>query len=327
MHPSTRIALRHLLEVLREADACPPPAQVTKGPDQILEDDFGKFLVKERGLAARTVEHYTEAARTLLAARSSKDRSSLTAADILTFVQRKAAARSPLYMQQLCTGLRCFLRYLRFRGDIESDLASSVPRVAHWRLATLPKSLPRAQIQRVLAHYERHRTAVGRRNYAVLKLLARLGLRAHEIWSLTLDDIDWRRGYLTIRSKGTGPEPMPLPTDVGKALAAYLRHGRPASSSRAVFVRLHPPHTQLAGSGSVTTIAARALRVAGVDAPCKGAHVFRYSLATQMLRDGASLREIGQILRHRDEDTTRLYAKVDLTRLRALALPWPGGAS
>lgn len=330
LHPSTRIALRHLLDVLREVDACPQRALIARGSDQILEDDFSQYLVKERGLAARTVEHYTEAARIFLttcSAQGRRDRSAWSAAEVLTFVQHRAALGGPVQVQQLCTGLRAFLRYLRFRGEIRSDLAGSVPRIARWRLATLPKSLSRAQVHQVLAHCRRRQSAVGRRDYAVLLLLARLGLRAREIWSLTLDDIDWRGGQLTICSKGTGPEPMPLPTDVGKALAAYLRDGRPSSSSRAVFVRLHPPHTQLGDSGSVTTIAARALRVAGVDAPSNGTHVFRYTLATQMLHDGASLREIGQVLRHRDEDTTRLYAKVDLTRLRPLALQWPGGAS
>jgi len=330
LHSSTRIALDHLLEILREVGVCPPPTLITRGPDQLLEDDFRQHLVENRGLAASTVEHYTEAARIFLAGCSAadrRDRSNWTAADVLTFVRRHAQLGRPVYMQQLCSGLRAFLRYLRFRGEIQSDLAGSVPRIARWRLATLPKSLSRAQVQQVLAHYRYRHTAAGRRNYAILMLLARLGLRGHEIWSLTLDDIDWRSGTLTIHSKGTGPEPMPLPTDVGKALAAYLSHGRPASSSRAVFIRLPAPHRQLADSGSVTSIAARALRAAGVDAPCKGTHVFRYTLATQMLRDGASLREIGHVLRHRDEDTTLIYAKVGLTRLRTLALPWPGGAA
>jgi site-specific recombinase XerD len=310
----------------RRTDAA---ASVAIGPDQILEGDFQQYLVKERGLAARTVEHYMEAAHVFLNARSDEDErdpSAWTAADVLTFVLRCARSDRPRHMQQLCSGLRCFLRYLRFRGEIHRDLADSVPRIAHWRLATLPKSLTRAQVRQVLAHCNRH-TSVGRRNYAVLMLLVRLGLRAHEICSLMLDDIDWRSGQLTIRSKGTGPEPMPLSTDVGKALAAYLKDGRPPSSSRVVFVRMVPPHTPLADSKSVTSIAARALRVAGVDSPCKGAHVFRYTLGTQMLRDGASLREIGQVLRHKSEDTTRLYAKVDLVRLRTLAMPWPGGAS
>jgi integrase len=135
-------------------------------------------------------------------------------------------------------------------------------------------------------------------------LLVRLGLRASEVRSLTLDDIDWHNGQLTIHGKGRGPEQLPLLRDVGSALAAYLANSR-----------------------AVTSIAGDTIRAAGVDVPCKGAHVFRHSLATRMLRDGASLREIGHVLRHRDEDTTRIYAKVDLTRLRTLALSWPGGAS
>jgi integrase len=158
-------------------------------------------------------------------------------------------------------------------------------------------------------------------------LLSRLGLRADEVRSLTLDDIDWRSGQLTIRGKGRPPEPVPLPVDVGNSLSAYLANGRPPSTSRAVFVRMRAPYVPFARSCAVTSIAADAMCAAGVDAPIKGAHVFRHTLATQMLRDGSSLREIGQVLRHRDEDTTRIYAKVDLKRLRSLAMAWPGGAS
>jgi site-specific recombinase XerD len=328
LHPGTRVALRRLLVALREGGASPPPI-VERGPAQILEDDFRQYLLNERGLAKRTIEHYTEAARILLATLFDQDRrnpSKWTAADVLTFVRQRAQGRRPVHIQQLCVGLRCFLRYLRFRGTIQRDLANSVPRIAHWRLATLPKSLSPEQVEQVLAQCNRY-TAVGRRDYAVLMLLVRLGLRAHEVRSLTLEDIDWRNGQLTIRGKGRAPEPMPLPVDVGEALAAYLANGRPPSTSRAVFVRMMPPHTPYSTSCAITSIAADALSEAGIDSPIKGAHVFRHTLATQMLREGASLREIGQVLRHRDEDTTRLYAKVDLKRLRTLALPWPGGAS
>lgn len=326
-HPGTRVALRRLLAVLREGGASPPPV-VERGLVQILEDGFRHYLLDERGLARRTIEHYTEAAHIFLAdlfGRDRRDPRDWTAADVLTFVRQHAQARRPVHMQHLCTGLRSFLRYLRYRGKTQRDLASSVPRIAHWRLATLPKSLSPEQVERVLVRCNRF-TAVGRRNYAVLMLLVRLGLRADEVRSLTLEDIDWRAGQLTIRGKGRPPEPMPLPVDVGEALAAYLANGRPPSTSRAVFVRMIPPHTELK-SDAITTIAAEAISEAGIDCPIKGAHVFRHTLATQMLRDGASLREIGQVLRHRDEDTTRIYAKVDLTRLRSLALPWPGGAS
>lgn len=329
LHFGTHVALRRLLAVLREAGACPPVVSEPPRPAQLLEQDFRRYLAKQRGLAARTIEHYTEAARIFLAAldrSGQRDASEWTAADVLTFVRQHAQARRPVYMQRLCIGLRAFLRYLRFCGKIQRDLASAVPRIARWRLATLPKALTPAQVERVLAQCDRY-SVVGRRNYAVLMLLARLGLRADEVRRLTLDDIDWRAGVLTIRGKGRAPEPMPLPSAVGQALATYLAHGRPPSTSRAVFVRMVAPHAPFAKSKAITTIASNAIKAAGIQAPCKGAHVFRHTLATRMLGNGASLREIGHVLRHRDEDTTRIYAKVDLTRLRALAMPWPGGAS
>lgn len=327
-HPEAGVALRRLLAVLRDSGTCLPPT-VHREPAQILEDGFKEHLVGERGLAARTVEHYTEASRVFLAALGGRGRlkpSQWTAADVLTFVRQHAQGRRPVHMQALCSGLRAFLRYLRLRGKTQRDLAGSIPRIARWRLSTLPKFLSSGEVARVLAHCDRF-TAVGRRNHAVLMLLSRLGLRADEIRSLTLDDIDWRSGELTIRGKARPPEPVPLPVDVGHSLSAYLANGRPPSTSRAVFVGMRPPHLPFASSGAITSIAADAMSAAGVDAPIKGAHVFRHTLATQMLRKGSSLREIGQVLRHRDEDTTRIYAKVDLKRLRSLALRWPGGAS
>jgi site-specific recombinase XerD len=293
-----------------------------------LIDEFGAYLLTERGLAARTIEHYTEAARIFLEWSTARDARKVTewnAADVLTFVQRRATCRLPVHMQQLCTGLRAFLRYLCFRGYTESDLSKCVPRIARWRLATLPKFLLAGQVDRVLRGCRRD-TAGGRRDHAVLLLLSRLGLRAEELRRLTLDDIHWQRGTLTVRGKCHGPEPMPLPQDVGEAIAAYLRHGRPASGSRHVFVRLTPPHDAYGDTDPFGRIVRRAMRRAAVDGPSKGTHIFRYTLATEMLRGGASLREIGHLLRHRDEDTTRLYAKIDLVRLRMLALPWPGGA-
>lgn len=327
-HRGARVALGRLLAVLRQGGASPPPV-VERGPAEILEDAFRRYLVEERGLAARTVEHYTEAARVFLTAlfqQGRQDPSKWTAADVLTFVRQHARMRSPIYMQRLCIGLRSFLRYLRFRGKLRRELASSVPRIARWRLGTLPKFLSSKQVERALGHCDRH-TVIGRRNHAILMLLARLGLRADEVRSLSLDDVDWQNGQLTIRGKGRPPEPMPLPKDVGAALAAYLTNGRPPSTSRAVFVRMVPPYIEFPGSGAITNLAAQALHAAGVDAPVKGAHVFRHTLATQMLNDGASLREIGQVLRHGDEDTTRIYAKVDIKRLRTLTLRWPGGVS
>jgi len=166
---------------------------------------------------------------------------------------------------------------------------------------------------------------VGERNYAILLLLARLGLRAGEIVAMTLDNIDWEAGELTVRGKGGRQARLPLPRDVGEALANYLRHGRPQCSSRCVFIRARAPCRGFANSAAITTIVERAIGRAGLKPPSRGAHVLRHSLATAMLRKGASLAEIGEVLRHRHADTTAIYAKVDLDALRTIAQPWPGG--
>jgi len=199
-----------------------------------------------------------------------------------------------------------------------------VPPVAMWSLSTLPKSLPAGAVQRLLDHHERE-TPRGKRNYAVLLLLARLGLRACEIVALELDDIDWDNGRITIRGKGGRLAQMPLPSDVGKAIALYLRFGRPRCACRRVFLRHRAPIRGFAHSITVSTIVRRALIEAGIDSARKGAHLFRHTLATALLRQQVSLDEIGELLRHQTPNTTALYAKVDLTALRSLALPWPGG--
>ena len=181
------------------------------------------------------------------------------------------------------------------------------------------------QIQQVLDGCDR-RTATGRRDFAILMLLARLGLRANEVTTLTLDAIDWRSGQVLVNGKGRQRTWMPLPPDVGAAIASYLQDGRPRSDSRRVFLREAAPHAGFASSASVYVVANTALRRAGIQGFAHmGAHLFRHSLATELLRSGASLSEIGQVLRHRDQDTTRLYAKVDVDSLRGLSAAWPGG--
>jgi site-specific recombinase XerD len=226
----------------------------------------------------------------------------------------------------MCWTLRSFLRYLRYKGLIEIDLASAVPPVRTWRFASLPRYLTPREVQKVLRSIDRH-TALGRRDYAVLLLLARLGLRASEVTTLCLQDVDWQSGLLTIRGKGRQRAQMPLPSEVGAAIGDYLQHGRPCSESRRVFLREWAPHIGFASAASVTMIARVALERAEVDTPRKGAHVFRYALATRLLRAGASLTQIGQVLRHRSHDSTRIYAKVNVSALRALAMRWPGGVS
>ena len=168
---------------------------------------------------------------------------------------------------------------------------------------------------------------MGRRDYAILMMLARLGLRADEVVTLTLDDIDWRSGEMLLSAKGRQRARMPIPPDVGAAVVAYLRDGRPTSSSRRVFLRTLAPPMGFASGSAITMIAKTALERAGIHGCAHhGAHVFRHSLATELLRSGATLSEIGQLLRHESHDTTRIYAKVDVETLRTLSLPWPGGA-
>ena len=194
-----------------------------------------------------------------------------------------------------------------------------------WSMTGIPRAIAPNDAQAALAHCRRD-TPVGRRDYAILLLLARLGLRAGEIVSLTLDNIDWVAGSLTVTGKHGQAELLPLPSDVGKAIASYLRQARPRSNHRALFLRAKAPIRGFNGPSSVSCVVMHALARAGIDCPHKGAHQFRHALACQMLRQGATLTEIGALLRHRSPQTTAIYAKCDLVALRTLSLPWPGGA-
>lgn len=193
------------------------------------------------------------------------------------------------------------------------------------RRPKLPWYLEAQEVEKVLESCDRRRK-MGKRDYAILLLLARLGLRAGEVAHLTLDEIDWRAGELLIRGKGTRVDRLPLPHEVGEALADYLQKGRPACSSRCLFIKCKAPLEGFARRGSISCVVGAALRRAHLNPPHKGAHILRHSLATGMLRNGASLGEIGQVLRHQQPQTTEIYAKVDFNALRTLALPWPGGA-
>jgi site-specific recombinase XerD len=296
-------------------------------PREIVVDAFRQYLSQERGLSVSIQCNYTRFAHQFLRerfGRGSLELSALSATDVTGFIRRHAHERSARSAQHIVGSLRAFLRYLRYRGEITTDLATCVPTVANWSLSTLPKFLQPGQVQQVLDHCDRH-SAVGLRNYAILVLLARLGLRACEVVAMTLDDIDWEGAHLTVRGKGGQRVQMPLSAEVGHAIAAYLRKGRPRCTSRRLFIREHAPRVGFANSCAVSTLVQRALADAGVDSPHTGAYVFRHSLATEMLRQGASLGEIGQLLRHAHPDTTQIYAKVDVCALRPLALCWPGG--
>jgi site-specific recombinase XerD len=249
---------------------------------------------------------------------------SLRAPDVTGFVMRHAHQLSPVRAGIMVTALRSFFRYLLRRGAIATDLAACVPAVPQWSLSTLPRFLPTGEVERLLKRCDR-KTAVGRRNHAILLLLARLGVRAGEVIKLSLDDIDWASGQITIHGKGRRSAQLPLPADVGTAVAAYLRRDRPPSASRRVFLRHRAPITGFANPSTLSSIVRRALKHAGIESAHTGAHVLRHSLATSMLRQGGSLDEIGELLRHQSPNTTAIYAKVDVAALHTLALPWPGG--
>ena len=323
-----RPALHRLLNILRKARITPPAKTIPPTPAQRLAADYRRYLSAERGCASCTLENYGRHIDRFVAERfgiGPLKPARILARDVVAFVQREAQQHSRGRILQVVTALRSFLRFMHYRGHIASDLAQAVPTVAHWRTAGLPKHLPPEAVQKVLDSCDQT-TAVGRRNYAILLLMARLGLRAGEVIALQLDDIDWENAQLTIRSKkGRGWARLPLPADVGKSVAFYLEHDRPSCSCRTVFIRMFAPYQRLSNSSVISVLTRNSLEKAGVDSARKGAHLFRHSLATMMLRRGASLEEIGQVLRHKDPDTTAIYAKVDLDALRPLAIAWPGG--
>ncbi len=319
-------AAHHFLEYLRETRVVPSPKPITdKSPLATLRRQYENHLKKERGLAAVTVARYWRFVRSLLVERFGdapirvRD---LTPDDISHFLLRHAHAGSPGEARLMVTALRSFLRFLFLHRRTKSDLAGAVPTVPAWRLAELPKYLTPEEVERVVRACERD-SPVAYRDRAIILLLARLGLRASEVITLELDDVDWRAGELKVRGKGGQQEGLPLPVDVGEAMASYLRHHRPPCTTRRLFVRMKAPHRGFANPSSISTIVRRAIHRAGLHAAFKGAHVLRHSLATRMLRSGGSLDEIGEVLRHRAANTTEIYAKVDVQGLRSLALPWP----
>ena len=306
------------------------PAAVTAAPTPIEKAvaEYERFLVHERALSPVTAGNWVRNVKLLLTEKFESgaiELPQLSVSDVTAFIQRHAQRDRSSYTRNLVVSIRSFLRYLHYKGLNEQDLATAVPKVAQWSLSTLPKHLPAGEVKRVL-HACGRRTALGRRDYAILLLLARLGLRGGEVVALTLDDLDWEHQSITVRGKGGRAAQLPLPADVARAIAHYIRRDRPRCECRAVFIRNYAPLAGLAYSAAIARIVRRALKRAGVDSARKGAHLLRHSLATDMLQRGASLDEIGEILRHRSPNTTAIYAKVDLHALRTLAVAWPGGA-
>jgi site-specific recombinase XerD len=296
-------------------------------PAQQLEAEYAAYMRRERNLAPATIHGHRLDARRLLMflfADGAVMFENITAQDIITHVACVTRRYRPASARRLIDSVRAFFRFALYRGLVTTDLSKYIPSPAIWSQASIPRAWKDDDVRRLLAHCDQT-TANGCRDYAIILLLARLGLRAGEVVSLQLEDIDWCAGELKIRNGHTRVDCLPLPQDVGEALARYLREGRPHSSSRCVFIRAKAPRQGFAGSSAIATIVRRALRRADLDPPYKGSHALRHSLATRLLREGASLTEIGEVLRHRQMQTTTIYAKVDLTSLRTLATSWPGG--
>lgn len=311
-----------LLAHLRRLGAVPPPEQpVAKTPAEQLMVRFRAYLAEERGLAASTVESDLHVARLFLATRPQVlglGLAELTAADVVGFVLAECHCRSAASAGYVPTGLRAFLRFCFLDGLTPTPLAGAVPSAAGRRPA-LPKALERAEVAALLSSCDTE-SPFGRRDLAVLTVLVRLGLRAGEVAALRLGDIDWRAGELLVRGKGPKLARLPLPVDVGRAIAGWLTGARPVCEAREVFTRVRAPHRRLSSSG-VSAIVRAACTRAGL--PEAHAHCLRHTAATQMLRAGAGLVEIGQVLRHESVLTTSIYAKVDRSALATLAKPWP----
>ena len=309
--------LAPLLTYLRRIGALPPkaPPPVATVADRLLAE-YRDYLRYERGIAEAGVQFRQGVARELLASGSARK---LIAEIVTSFMLAKMRRYSVGTAAGVATAVRSLLRFLHVRGHVDAPLVGAVPKIAGWRLTSLPRAVDDKVVDKLLGSCDR-RTSVGRRDFAILLLLVRLGLRAGEVAALRLDDVDWRQGEVRIRGKGGRIDRLPLPHDVGDALVAYLRRGRPTCQARAAFVSHRAPHGAL-GSSAITTGVRRAAVRAGVE-PI-GAHRLRHTAATRMLRCGSSLADIAQVLRHRSIQTTAIYAKVDRDALRALARPWP----
>lgn len=318
-------AMSPLLAYLRGLGVAPAPSPVEPAtPAGALLKRYRRYLVQERGLAASTVAAYSHVARLYLFYRSPEgdlDLEHVGAGEVIDFVTAECKARTIGSAKYIVCGLRAWLRFLYVEGHTANQLATAVPSVAGWSLAGVPKCLSRREVSALLASCDR-RTTFGRRDFAVLTLLVRLGLRSGEVACLSLVDIDWRAGEVLIRGKGRREERLPLPVDVGEALVGWLRRGRPRCDSPRLFTRVRAPHRGLSSAGVSAVVRAASVRAGLLEV---SAHRLRHTAATEMLRAGAGLPEVGQVLRHSSTLTTSLYAKVDRQKLRTLAQPWPGG--
>jgi integrase/recombinase XerD len=312
---------RALVEHLRDCGVVTSSPPSEQGPEPpALVSDFGHWMRNQRGIKENTLLRYGIIIKDVLGDLGT-DPSLYDAASIRASILSRTKEKGRSAVKEVVTVTRMFLRYLIANGRCRTGMDDAVPTFAMWRLSTLPRYLPSADVERVIAACHRD-TAVGLRDRAAILLLARLGLRAGDILNMDLSDIDWMHASVRVSGKSHTEVRLPLTQEVGDAVLEYLRRGRPPTTDRHIFVTMQAPVGPLHTS-SVSAIVARAIARAGVESRFRGAHVLRHSAATDMLRQGASLQQVGAVLRHRYLDTTAHYAKVDVQRLRDITLPWP----
>jgi site-specific recombinase XerD len=324
----TRFMIRKFVRYLIEQGVISPPAEA---PGTCIRREYEQYLRSRRGLSEATIYGAWRIADRFLDFRFGNkigDLSTITADDIVGFMQ-ESRGEKPRRDKTLCAQLRNFFRYLFQTGKTGANLAVGILSVAQRYAPRLPRHLTTEEIKSLLEAV-RAETTTGRRNHAMVLLMAGLGLRAEEVIKIQIDDIDWRAGEILVRGKGKRYDRLPLPTDVGQAMAEYIRQDRKSSSTRAVFVTKRPPHLGFKNGQVLNTILRRAYRKTGLKPPTPyvGSHILRHSLAVDLVRKGASLEEIGDMLRHRSRASTMIYAKLDIDGLRTIAPPWPvaGGA-
>jgi len=319
---------RDILDYLRKKGviSTPPMLGGISTSSELLIARFEKYLLEERGLQPGSVKSIVPKARMFLKETFGKKEASLgqlKGKDVLNFARRHIKGKHPATASKMASALRTFCRFLHRFGETQSDLSVAVPSVADWRLSRLPKHLNADQVKALLQTCDRG-TPLGKRDFAILLLLSRLGLRAGEVAYMRLQDIDWERGEIRVCGKSERQAQLPLPDDVGKALVDYLVYGRPENGSPFVFLSLMPPHEVFARSAGISQVVRRALDRAGIEGYGGGAHLLRHTLAKRMLEEKFTLFEISEVLRHKDITTTAIYAKLDTDVLHTLAQPWPG---
>jgi integrase/recombinase XerD len=325
-----RGALRHLVRMLAAESLVASRASAI--PEAVREEleHFENYLTDICGLAPATCLYRLRYVREFLVGQFAAgpiELAKLSVDDIRRFVTARATSTKPRTVGIIGHCLRSYFRFRRLQGDTVDTLVAAIPRVAHWRLAGVPDSLTDTEVERFLNAFDRT-AATGRRDYAIARCLADLGLRASEVAYIKLDDLNWRAGTLRLsKAKAKRSSILPLPVETGRAIAEYLRFARPKTDSRALFVRHRAPRDEPVGPSLVRNAVRCAYTRCGLSQRFTGTHVLRHTTASRLLKAGASLKDVADLLRHRSLNTTTIYAKVDLPRLGAVAMPWPGSLS